>query len=111
MVRLSLQLGRTRTELLETLTAEDLGFYQAVVEIDGPWWGEREAAHMEQLCSIQAAAAGADVEPDAFKIGWTVGAPGEHDQGGANLLPSNDGIELFAARFGLVDLVREGAEV
>lgn len=80
------------------LTAHDVALYQALVEIDGPWWGEREAAMMRQLCSVQAAAAGSDIEPDRFSIEWTVG-PATSTAG--NLLPAGDGLAVFAARHGL----------
>lgn len=94
VVRLSLALGRTVAELEAALTPADLALYQAVVEIDGPWWGEREAAHLRQLAAVQAAAAGAHVPADDFRIEWTLGPAAAADR----LLPSNDGLELFAAR-------------
>jgi hypothetical protein len=68
------------------------------VEIDGPWWGEREAAMMRQLCSVQAAATGTDIEPDRFAIEWTVGVSGDQPR---NLLPADDGLAIWAARHGL----------
>ena len=68
------------------------------MEIDGPWWGEREAAHLRQLCSVQAAAGGVSIPPDEFEIEWTVGAAGEP---AVRLLPPADGLALFAARHGL----------
>ena len=98
LVRLSLPLGRTPTELAEVLTLDDLALYQAAAEIDGPFWGEREAAHMRQLASVVAATRGADIPPDEFKIEWTIGGP---DAPPANLLPPAEGLELFAARIGL----------
>lgn len=101
VLRLSLALGRTPAELERTLTADELAEYQALVELDGPWWGEREAAHLRQLCSVQAAAAGADIPADQFQIEWALGSAG-----GTNLLPSADGIALFAGAFGL-DVVEE----
>lgn len=99
VIRLSLILGRTPSELAEVLTAEDLALYQAFVEIDGPWWGEGHAALLRQLCSVSAAAAGANIPPDSFKIDWTVGPPG--DEPADNLLAPEDGIAIFAARHGL----------
>jgi hypothetical protein len=97
VLRLSLALGRTRRELEDALTAEDLALYQALVEVDGPWWGEREAAYLRQLCSVQAAAGGASIPPADFAVEWRVG----DDAGDANLLPPADGLALFAARHGL----------
>jgi len=91
-------LHATPAELEERLTPEDLALYQAWVELDGPWWGEREAAHLKQLCSVVAATAGADLPPDRFDTEWTVGAPGEAP---ANLLPPADGLAIWAARHGL----------
>lgn len=99
VLRLSLALGRTPAELLDVLTTADLALYQALVEIDGPWWGEREAAHLRQLCSVQAAAGGADIPAEQFNIEWRVGASAEAPD--ANLLPPCDGLEIFAARHGL----------
>ncbi len=98
LLRLSFPLGRTPAELAEVLTARDLALYQALVEIDGPWWGEREAAMSRQLCSVQAAAAGASIPPDEFAIEWSVGST--PDRPAANLLPSSEGLALFAARHG-----------
>lgn len=100
LLRLSLKLGRLPGELAELLTAEDLAAYQALVEIDGPFWGEGQAALLRQLCSIGAAQCGADIPPDDFAIEWTVG--GKADDGpAAPLLDPNAGIEIFAARYGI----------
>jgi hypothetical protein len=104
LIRLSLALGRTPTELAEVLTAGDLALYQAAAEIDGPWWGEGIAAHLRQLCSVTAAASGASIPPDDFAIEWTVGGEDREARPAANLLPPVDGLEIFAARYGL-DLV------
>jgi hypothetical protein len=93
-------MGRTERELAEVLTVAELSRYQALVEIDGPWWGEREAALLQQLCSVQAAAGGADIPPEEFKIQWRVG-PAAVDPPAGRLLPPNDGIAIFAARYGL----------
>ncbi|WP_162669683.1 hypothetical protein [Gemmata massiliana] len=101
MLRLSLALGRTPGELFEQLTATDLALYQALVEIDGPWWGEREAAHLRQIASVQAAAAGADVPPDQFEIEWRVGEDAPATTSEFNLLPAAEGILMFAAQNGL----------
>lgn len=93
MVRLSLVMGRTVAELESLLTPADLALYQAVVEVDGPWWGEREASYLRQLAAVQAAAAGAAVPAERFRIDWALGPAAA-----ADLLPSNDGLALFAAR-------------
>jgi hypothetical protein len=90
--------GRTTRELAEVLTAADLAEYQALVEIDGPWWGEREAAHLRQLCALQAAAGGTDSSPDDWEIEWQVGPADAPD---VNLLAPEDGIKIMAAGFGL----------
>jgi hypothetical protein len=107
VLRLSLALGRTPAELADVLTAADLALYQAIVEMDGPWWGAREAAYLRQLCAVQAAAGGASIPPDDFSIEWIVGAAAE---GGptCNLLPPTDGLAIFAARHGL-DVTEEPA--
>lgn len=84
--------------LEETLTAEDLALYQALVELDGPWWGEREAAYLRQLCAVQAAAGGSRISAAEFAIEWRVG-PADGDA--ANLLPPEEGLALFADRHGL----------
>lgn len=97
-------MGRTRAELEELLTAADLALYQAVVEIDGPWWGAREAAHLRQIAAVTSRAAGADVQPEDFEIEWRVGKgpdQGEGEQPGPNLLPAVDGMRMMAAAAGL----------
>ncbi|VTU02774.1 unnamed protein product [Gemmataceae bacterium] len=99
LLRLSLVLHATPAELEGRLTAADLSLYQALVEIDGPWWGEREAAMLRQLCSVQAAAAGSNIPPDQFAIEWTIGQG--DDAAAANLLPPADGLAAFAAHHGL----------
>lgn len=91
-------MGRTPGELAEVLTARELALFQAAVEIDGPFWGAREAAYMRQLTSVNAAAAGASVSPDELEIEWRVGGPGE--TGGPNLLDPADGLSMFAAMHG-----------
>lgn len=98
LVRLSPVLGATPAELLDRLTAEDLALYQAAVEIDGPWWGAREAAYFRQLTSVTAAAAGCDLPADQLDIEWTVGRPAE--AAGVLFTPA-EGIALFASRHGL----------
>jgi hypothetical protein len=65
--------------------------------VDGPWWGEREAAYLRQLCSVQAAAAGADLPPDKFAIEWAVGPAAPQEP----LLDAATGLRAFAARYGL----------
>ncbi|MDY3558124.1 hypothetical protein R5W23_000845 [Gemmata sp. JC673] len=95
VLRLSIALGRLPDELERVLTAAQLAEYQALVELDGPWWGEREASYLRQLCSVTAAAAGAQIPADQFQIEWTIGATP------VNLLPSADGLALFADCFGL----------
>lgn len=81
--------------------------FQAAIEIDGPFWNEGLAAHLRQLCSITAAGAGADLPPDEFAIEWGIGAAGEAPP--ANELPPAEGLELFAARYGLdVEVIRDG---
>lgn len=100
LVRLSLRLGRTPTELAEVLTAADLSLYQAVTEIDGPWWGESETAHLRQLTAVTAAAGGVPIPSDEFRITWTVGGdsgPGE----GVYLLDPADGLKMWAQSYGL----------
>lgn len=91
-------MGRTRGELVELLTADDLALYQALVEIDGPFWGKRETAMMAQLCSLQAAAGGVHIPADEFEIEWRVG---ESAEAGGNMLAPAEGLELFAALHGL----------
>ena len=79
--------------------------------------GEGIAAHVRQLSAVTAAAAGGDVDPDDLRIEWTIGE-GRDDQReprpAANLLPAADGLEIFAARYGLdlvvEDLVGEGGK-
>lgn len=99
LLRLSLILPHPPSILAELLTADDLALYQAWVEVDGPWWGEREAALLRQLCSVVAATSGSKIPPDDFKSEWTVGPATE--TAGANLLPPADGLAIFAARHGL----------
>ncbi len=98
VLRLSLQLGRLPHELEHALTAEDLALYQALVEIDGPFWGQRETQMIARLCSVVAATAGANLPPDEFEPEWTVGPAGDAPAG--NLLPPADGLALLAARYG-----------
>ena len=99
LLRLSLVLGGTPAELEARLTVGDLALYQALVEIDGPWWGEREAAMLRQLCSVQAAAAGSALTPDTLPIEWSVGAPNVSPTG--NLLPPAAALPALAAHHGL----------
>lgn len=80
------------------LTTGDLAEYQALVEIDGPWWGEREAAYARRLCSLIAATGGADHAPDDFAITWSIGSAAEPE---GNFLPPADGLVIFAARYKL----------
>lgn len=68
------------------------------MEVDGPWWGEREAAYLRQLAAVGAAAGGTSVSPDEFKLDWHVGPS---DAPPANLLSPDDGLAIFAARHGL----------
>ena len=87
----------TPSELADRLTAADLALYQAWAEEDGPWWGEREAAYLRTLCSVTAAAAGgADVAPDDFRLTWSAG-PAEP----VELLDAEAGLRVFAAKHGL----------
>lgn len=97
-MRLSLALGRLPDELAEVLTAGGLAEYQALCELDGPWWGEREAAHLRQLCAIQSAAGGVSASPDEFAIEWTVGTPPAAADV-INLVPFEDGIQILAAQY------------
>jgi hypothetical protein len=95
--RLSLVYGILPDDLAELLTLDQLNAFLALVEIDGPFWGEREAAASRLLCSVVAATAGAEVDPDRFRQEWTLGADAP---AGVNLLKSADGVALFAARYG-----------
>jgi hypothetical protein len=97
-LRLCVLFHRPLAELDQVLTAAEIGLWMAMVEIDGPWWGEREAALLRQLCSVQAAAAGADLPPDQFRVEWVVG---ESAASSENLLPPDDGLEILAARYGV----------
>lgn len=80
------------------MTARDVALYQAWVEVDGPWWGEREDAQLRQLCSISAAAAGVPTPPDEFRLEWQLGGA---DGPAVNLLSPADGLAAFAAINGL----------
>jgi len=115
LYRLSLTLGRLPGELAEVLTAADVAAYAAMVELEGPWWGEREAHAIRELCSVVAATAGVSIAAEQFRHSWTVGpraAPeaSADDQAGADQadqFTGAEGLQLFAAAYGL-DVVREG---
>lgn len=68
------------------------------MEIDGPYWGERDAAYFRQLCSLSAAANGVVIPPDDFELKWTLGPA---DGPPVNLIPPEIGLEIFAARHGV----------
>lgn len=65
------------------------------MEIDGPWWGEREVAYLKQVCAVIAASRGVAGSPDDYAIEWVFG------DSVARLLPANEGLAILAERYGL----------
>jgi TolB-like protein len=105
-MRLSLSLGRLPAELAELLTLDDLAAYQALVELDGPFWLEGTAAQLRILTSVVAATAGAELPADRFAIEWNLGRRDAAEV--VNLLPPADGLALWAGRYGLDLVAAEG---
>ena len=97
MYRLSLHLRRTPAELAQVLTLGELVGYQALVELDGPWWLEGTAAYLRQLSSVIAASVGAQIPDERFTIEWEIGG---QESPRVNLLPAADGLAILAGRLG-----------
>jgi hypothetical protein len=65
MFSLALRLGRTVSELLDTIDAAELQEWFAFYELD-PWTTDRQDAHAAMICSTIARVNGADLPPSAF---------------------------------------------